>query len=274
MDALDALVRGRESGSTFGPDPGANAIVLEDIAKTYPDGTEAVDGISLRVAPGEAYGILGPNGAGKSTTIGMLGTLVKPTGGHASVAGFDVVAKPFEVRRRIGFAMQQAGVDDFATPAELVVLQGRLHGLPKRVARARAKLLLGVMELEDVAGERLAALSGGTRRRVDIAASLAHLPPVLILDEPTEGLDPRSRTGIWDTLDRLRRDLGVTLVLTTHYMDEGDRLCDRIAIIERGKVVVEGAPGALKAAVGSDTTLEDVYLSYTGRAFEDDRRAA
>jgi ABC-2 type transport system ATP-binding protein len=251
-----------------------DAIVLEGIAKTYPDGTEAVGGISLRVASGEAYGILGPNGAGKSTTIGMLGTLVKPTGGRARVAGFDVVAKPVEVRRRIGFAMQQAGVDDFATPAELMVLQGRLHGLAKQEARTRAELLLRVMELEDVAGRRLAALSGGTKRRVDVGASLMHLPPILILDEPTEGLDPRSRTGMWDTLDRLRRELGVTLVLTTHYMDEGDRLCQRIAIIDRGKVIVEGAPRALKSTVGSDATLEDVYLHYTGRAFEDTRRAA
>jgi ABC-2 type transport system ATP-binding protein len=248
--------------------------VLENLAKAYPDGTEAVRGVSLRVAAGESYGILGPNGAGKSTTIGILGTLVRPTGGHASVAGFDVVAQPAEVRRRIGFAMQHAGVDDFATPAELMVLQGRLHGLSKRDATARAGLLLQVMELEEEAGRRLATLSGGTKRRVDLAASLMHLPPILFLDEPTEGLDPRSRSGIWDTLDRLRSQLGVTVVLTTHYMDEGDRLCGRIAIIDRGTVVAEGAPEALKARVGGNASLEDVYLHYTGRAFEDTRRAA
>ena len=185
-----------------------DAIVLEDLAKTYADGTEAVRGISLRLRSGESYGILGPNGAGKSTTIGMLGTLVRPTGGHARVAGFDVVADPVEVRRRIGFAMQQAGVDDFATASELMVLQGRLHGLGKQESIARAGLLLRVMELEQVAGRRLAALSGGTKRRVDLAASLMHLPPIVFLDEPTEGLDPRSRSGIWDTLDQLRRQLG------------------------------------------------------------------
>jgi ABC-2 type transport system ATP-binding protein len=250
-----------------------DAIVLEDLAKTYADGTEAVRGISLRLRSGESYGILGPNGAGKSTTIGMLGTLVRPTGGHARVAGFDVVADPVEVRRRIGFAMQQAGVDDFATASELMVLQGRLHGLGKQESIARAGLLLRVMELEQVAGRRLAALSGGTKRRVDLAASLMHLPPIVFLDEPTEGLDPRSRSGIWDTLDQLRRQLGITLVLTTHYMDEGDRLCDRIGIIDRGTLVVEGTPQALKATIAghaprrvaiTQPTLEDVYLHYTG----------
>src|SRR5512132_3905825 len=194
-DALDELVRraGRRRLSAAGA---GDAIVLQDVAKTYADDTVAVDGISLRVASGEAYGILGPNGAGKSTTIGIVGTLVRPTRGHARVAGFDVVAEPFQVRRRIGFAMQQAGVDDFATPAELMVLQGRLHGLPKREATARTELLLRVMELEEVAGRRLAALSGGTRRRVDVAGSLVHLPPVLILDAPPEGLDPPARARV------------------------------------------------------------------------------
>jgi ABC-2 type transport system ATP-binding protein len=151
---------------------------------------------------------------------------------------------------------------------------GRLHGLPKQEATRRAQLLLRVMELEQEAGTRLAALSGGTKRRVDLAASLVHLPPVLFLDEPTEGLGPRSRTGIWDTLDRLRRELGVTAVLTTHYMEEGDSLCDRIAIIDRGRVVAEGAPRALKAQVGRDATLEDVYLHYTGRELESTPMAA
>jgi len=254
--------------------PIGDAIVVENLAKTYPGGTEAVRGISFRVAAGESFGILGPNGAGKSTTIGMLGTLVRPTGGRASVAGFDVVAQPTEVRRRIGFAMQQAGVDDFATPKELMVLHGRLHGLRKHEAAARAGLLLGIMQLADEADRRLAALSGGTRRRVDLAASLMQLPPVLFLDEPTEGLDPRSRSGVWDTLERLRSRLGLTLVLTTHFMDEGDRLCERIAIIDGGTVVAEGAPATLKANLGGNATLEDVYLHYTGRTFEDTRRAA
>src|SRR5829696_1008012 len=269
--ALEELVRDAGRSRSLTASLVDDAIVLENLAKTYPDGTEAVRGISLRVGSGDSFGILGPNGAGKSTMIGMLGTLVKPTGGHARVAGLDVVAEPAEVRRRIGFAMQQAGVDDFATPAELMLLQGRLHGLGRREVRARAELLLQVMELENEAGRRLGKLSGGTRRRVDLAASLIHLPTVLFLDEPTEGLDPRSRGGIWDTLDRLRGQLGVTLVLTTHYMDEGDRLCGRLAIVDRGTVVAEGTPAALKASVGPDASLEDVYLHYTGRIFEDAR---
>jgi ABC-2 type transport system ATP-binding protein len=272
--ALDDLIGPARTQRREGARPLGDAIVLEGLAKTYPDGTAAVGGISLRVAAGESFGILGPNGAGKSTTIGMLGTLVKPTAGRASVAGFDIAAEPTEVRRRIGFAMQQAGVDDFATPKELMILQGRLHGLRKHEAAARAALLLGIMELAEEADRRLATLSGGTKRRVDLAASLIHLPPVLFLDEPTEGLDPRSRSGIWDTLDHLRSRLGVTLVLTTHYMEEGDRLCERIAIIDRGMVVAEGAPAALKATVADNATLEDVYLHYTGRAFDGARVAA
>jgi ABC-2 type transport system ATP-binding protein len=241
-----------------------DAVVLEHLAKTYRDGTEAVRGISLRVAAGESFGILGPNGAGKSTTIGMLGTLVKPTGGRAWVAGHDVVAEPIEVRRRIGFAMQDVGVDGFATAAEFMVLQGRLHGLRKADAVRRAQLLLRVVGLEQAAGKRVSALSGGTRRRVDLAASLMHLPPIVFLDEPTEGLDPRSRSAIWETLTELRRRLGVTLVLTTHDMDEAEALCDRIGIVDHGTLVVEGTPESLKST--GTPTLEDVYLHHTERA--------
>src|SRR5215203_6631118 len=175
--------------------------------------------------------------------------------------------------------MQQAGVDDFATASELMVLQGRLHGLRKHHALTRAGLLLRVMGIEPIAGRRLATLSGGTKRRVDLAASLMHLPPIVFLDEPTEGLDPRSRSAIWAMLDHLRRQLGITLVLTTHYMDEADRLCDRIGVIDRGTLVVEGTPKALKATIArhaprrvaiTQPTLEDVYLHYTGRPLDVD----
>jgi ABC-2 type transport system ATP-binding protein len=288
--ALDELVRTAGPRRAVASGPGDCAIVLENLAKTYPDGTKAVNGISLRVPRAQAYGILGPNGAGKSTTIGILGTLVKPTGGRALVAGYDVVTKPIEVRRRIGFAMQQTGVDPFATVSELMVLQGRLHGLPKQAAIARARLLLLVMELEQIGGRRVATLSGGARRRVDLAASLMHVPPILFLDEPSEGMDPRSRAGLWDTLEHLRRHLAITLVLTTHDMDEGDRLCDRIGIVDAGLLVAEGTPEMLKATVAghqprgvatTPPTLGDAYLHYTGRTFdaattdhEDHRRAA
>ena len=249
--ALDELIGPARNRRLQSARPLADAIVLEGLAKTYPDGTEAVRGISLRVAAGESFGILGPNGAGKSTTIGMLGTLVKPTAGRASVAGFDVVAEPIggappdRLRDAAGRRRRLRHPQGADGPAGAAAWTSQARGGGPRRAAA------GVMELAEEADRRLATLSGGTKRRVDLAASLMHLPPVLFLDEPTEGLDPRSRSGIWDTLDRLRSRLGVTLVLTTHYMEEGDRLCERIAIIDRGTVVAEGTPAVLKATVAS-----------------------
>jgi ABC-2 type transport system ATP-binding protein len=263
LDELVQLKPGVRDLATFVSD----VIVVDGLGKTYPNGTEAVRGVSFRVAAGECYGLLGPNGAGKSTTVGMLGTLVRPTSGRASVAGFDVLAQPREIRRRIGFAMQDVGVDALATAKELLVLQGRLHGLRRAESARRAGLLLAMVDLAEVADKRLGEFSGGMQRRVDLAASLMHLPDVVFLDEPTEGLDPRARTAIWDALDRLRQQLGVTIVLTTHYMDEADRLCDRLGIIDDGRVVAEDTPAALKASVGS-LSLEHVYLHYTGHAFQ------
>ena len=262
---LDELVQ-LAPGQYDRADLGTDAIVVEDLGKTYPDGTEAVRGVTFRVAAGECYGLLGPNGAGKSTTVGMLGTLVRPTSGRASVAGFDVVAEAREVRRRIGFAMQEVGVDAFATARELLVLQGRLHRLRRADSAHRAELLLAMVDLSEVADKRLGEFSGGMQRRVDLAASLMHLPAVVFLDEPSEGLDPRARAAIWEALDRLRLHLGVTVLLTTHYMDEADRLCDRLGIVDRGSIVAEGTPAELKASVGGDT-LEHVYLHYTGHTF-------
>jgi ABC-2 type transport system ATP-binding protein len=244
-----------------------DAIVVEALAKRYPNGTDAVNGISFRVRSGEVYGILGPNGAGKSTTMGMLGTLVRPTAGRATVAGCDVVGHSREVRRRIGFAMQEVGVDALATGSELVVLHGRLQGLPRREAERRAGLLLDLFGLGDAAHRRMTEYSGGMKRRVDLASALIHLPPVLFLDEPTEGLDPHARTAIWETLEQLNQALGMTVVLTTHYMEEADRLCDRIAIVDRGRIVAEGTPQQLKTSTRS-ATLEDVYLHTTGQTLE------
>jgi ABC-2 type transport system ATP-binding protein len=255
INALDGLVSSGRGMGVFDAEPSVDAIVLSDLTKTYGDGTEAVRGISLNVRAGESYGMLGPNGAGKSTTLGMVGTLIRPTGGSAFVAGLDVVADRRAVRRRIGFAMQQAGVDEFATPLELLVLQARLHGVPKGEARRRARLLLRLIDLEDLAHKRLATFSGGMRRRVDLASALVHMPPIVLLDEPTEGLDPRSRAAMWDTLDQLRLELGVTLILSTHYMEEADRLCDRIGIFDRGGLVAEGTPASLKATVGSQSLV-------------------
>ena len=269
------------SSSTYLPAAGRNAIFVRGLEKTYGDGTEAVRGVDLTVPSGEAFGLLGPNGAGKSTTIGVLGTLVRPTGGRAEVAGFDTVRDAAEVRRRIGFAMQQAGTDDFATAVELLALHGRLHGLGRAEAISRARHLLCRMDLEPVANRRLGALSGGLKRRVDLAASLVHEPSILFLDEPAEGLDPRSRADLWEMLGELRRELGITLVLTTHYMEEADRLCDRVGLIDRGRLVAVGTPAELKAGVDVEgrpqpsppppgPTLEDVYLHFTGRRFDEE----
>jgi ABC-2 type transport system ATP-binding protein len=244
-----------------------DAIVVDGLEKRYPNGTEAVRGISFRVRTGEVFGILGPNGAGKSTTMGMLGTLVRPTGGSATVAGLDVVVHPRGVRRQIGFAMQEVGVDDLATGRELLVLHGRLHGLSRREATRRAGLLLDLVGLGEAADRRMAEYSGGMQRRADLASALIHLPPVLFLDEPTEGLDPHGRSAIWATLERLNEALGMTVVLTTHYMEEADRLCDRIAIVDHGRIVAEGTPAELKRAA-SLKTLEEVYLNSTGRTLE------
>jgi ABC-2 type transport system ATP-binding protein len=254
--------------SKRGPDPagGPDAIVAEGLGKRYPNGIEAVRGISLRVRTGEIYGVLGPNGAGKSTTIGILGTLLRPTSGRAAVAGFDVVAAAKDARRNIGFAMQEVGLDELATGRELLVLQGRLHGLSRGEAARRADLLVELVDLESAANERIGGYSGGMKRRVDLASALIHLPPVLFLDEPTEGLDPRARSAIWETLKQLNASLEVTVLMTTHYMAEAERLCDRIGIIDRGLIVVEGTPAELKAAAGGPSaTLEDVYLRFTGR---------
>jgi ABC-2 type transport system ATP-binding protein len=244
-----------------------DAIVVDGLAKRYPNGTEAVRGMSFRVRAGEVFGILGPNGAGKSTTMGMLGTLVRPTGGSATVAGLDVAEHRRGVRRQIGFAMQEVGVDDLATGRELLVLHGRLHGLSRREATRRAGLLLDLVGLGEVGDRRMAEYSGGMQRRADLASALIHLPPVLFLDEPTEGLDPHGRSAIWATLERLNETLGMTVVLTTHYMEEADRLCDRIVIVDHGRIVAEGTPGELKRAAGS-MTLEEAYLNSTGRTLE------
>lgn len=234
---------------------GGDIIVVENLEKTYPNGTQAVKGVSFRIRQAEIFGILGPNGAGKSTTIGMLGTLVRPTGGHALVDGIDVTKERNEVRKRIGFAMQEAGVDDLATGREFLVLQGRLYGLPKATLAKRAGQLLKLFELEAAADKRISGYSGGMKRRIDLAAALIHFPKILFLDEPSEGLDPRSRLTLWNILRRLRSQLKTTILLSTHYMEEADKLCDRIAIIDQGRIVAQDTPAQLKAGVGGQSLL-------------------
>jgi ABC-2 type transport system ATP-binding protein len=249
------------------------AVSAEALFKTYKSraGTvEAVKGVDLQVRAGEAFGFLGPNGAGKSTTVRMLTTLLTITSGTASVAGVDVAKRPDEARRKIGVALQEAGLDPRQTGRELLVLQGRLFGLAPRAADDRADELLTLMELQDAADRRIKGYSGGMKRRLDLASALVHEPEVLFLDEPTTGLDPASRLTVWDEVRRINQR-GTTVFLTTQYLEEADQLCDRLAIIDGGRIVREGTPLELKEELRARTgaaelpSLDDVFLDATGR---------
>jgi ABC-2 type transport system ATP-binding protein len=249
------------------------AVEAEGLVKTYRSraGTvEAVRGVDLRVEAGEVFGFLGPNGAGKSTTVKMLTTLLSITAGRARVAGLDVAREPDAVRRQIGVALQEAGLDPRQTGRELLVLQGRLFDLSATDAAARAVELLELVELSDAADRPIKGYSGGMRRRLDLASALVHEPEVLFLDEPTTGLDPVSRLTVWDEVRRIN-ERGTTVFLTTQYLEEADQLCDRLAIIDGGRIVREGTPERLKAELRErldlrrEVTLDDVFLDATGR---------
>jgi ABC-2 type transport system ATP-binding protein len=229
-------------------------IEVSDLVKVYGTDTRAVDDISFRVAPGELFGFLGPNGAGKTTTIKVLATLLDPTEGTATVAGYDVRRQPAEVRRSLGLAQQTPALDAFSTGRETLELAGTLNRMPRAEVRQRADELLELMGLTAVAKKLTGTYSGGMKRRIDLASALMHRPPVLILDEPTEGLDPQSRTALWEELERINR-AGTSMLLTTHYMEEADRLCSRLAIIDNGKIVIEGSPDELKRSIGADTVI-------------------
>ncbi|MSQ25675.1 MAG: ATP-binding cassette domain-containing protein [Dehalococcoidia bacterium] len=225
---------------------------VRDLDKTYPRGAHAVAGVSFDVAPGEFFGLLGPNGAGKSTTLKILATLLKKTSGAVVVAGHDVDRDPAAIRRSIGFAMQDVGLDDLASGSDFLTLQGILYGLHRNEAKRRAGELLDLVGLTDVASRKVGAYSGGMRRRIDLASALIHRPALLFLDEPTTGLDPQSRLAIWQYLEKLNAG-GTTIVLTTQIMEEADRLCRRLAIIDHGKIAAEGSPRTLKSQIGGDT---------------------
>ncbi len=225
------------------------AIDINGLERRFEGGVVAVAGIDLEVAEGEIYAFLGPNGAGKTTTVRMLTTLLRPTGGSATVAGFDVVSQAPSVRRSIGVALQEAALDPLMTGRELMLLQAILHGIRRPEAERRSDALLERVGLTLAANRRIGTYSGGMRRRLDLATALVHDPKVLFLDEPTTGLDPVSRRAIWEEVRKLN-DEGTTVFLTTQYLEEADQLADRVGIIDEGRMAAEGTPGALKEQVG------------------------
>jgi ABC-2 type transport system ATP-binding protein len=233
---------------------GPPAVRAEGLVRTFDDLT-AVDGVDLDIPRGEIYGFLGPNGAGKSTTVRMLCTLLAPSGGRAMVAGYDVATQPGDVRLRIGAALQEVALDPKQTGAELLRLQGVLYGLPKSSMAARVAQLGELIDLTDALDRPIATYSGGMRRRLDLAAALVHNPDILFLDEPTTGLDPVSRAAVWAEVRRLNRELGMTIFLTTQYLEEADELADRVGIIDKGRIVAEGTPAELKRTVGTDVII-------------------
>src|SRR5438132_14093628 len=230
-----------------------HAIETERLVRVFKKGPRAVDGIDLAVAPGEIYGFLGPNGAGKSTTVHMLTTLLPPTEGTARVAGHDVVREGPEGRAAIGAALQEAALDPLLTGREHLRLQASLQALPRETGKARADELLQRVGLTEAADRKVKGYSGGMKRRLDLAMALVHSPRIIFLDEPTTGLDVQSRTALWEEVGRLARDEGVTVFLTTQYLEEADVLADRVGIIDHGHIVAEGTPAELKAQVGRPT---------------------
>ena len=225
-------------------------IEIENLVREFRKGPRAVDGISLTVEPGEIYGFLGPNGAGKSTTVLMLTTLLPPTSGTARVAGYDIVREGPQVRASIGAALQEAALDPFLTGRDHLRLQAALHGLSRGERSKRSGELLERVGLSDAADRRVRGYSGGMKRRLDLALALVHRPSILFLDEPTTGLDPQSRSALWAEVSRLAREEGVTVFLTTQYLEEADVLADRVGIIDKGRIVAEDTPEALKAEIG------------------------
>ncbi|MBB4660693.1 ATP-binding cassette domain-containing protein [Conexibacter arvalis] len=242
----------------------APAIRAEGVRQTFGD-VVALDGLDLEVTQGTVFGLLGPNGAGKTTLVRVLATLLRPTGGRATVLGHDVVAEPLAVRRRIGLAGQFAAVDEELTGRENVEMVGRLYRLSAPEARRRAAEVLERLSLTDASDRRVSTYSGGMRRRLDLGASLVGRPPVILLDEPTTGLDPRTRQELWNTVEELRRD-GTTVLLTTQYLEEADRLAQRIAVVDHGRIVAEGTAAELKGAVG--TEMLSVRVADTARTAE------
>lgn len=237
-------------------------IVVDQLVKRYGSDVVAVDGISFRVEAGSVFGFLGPNGAGKSTTVKILTTLALPSAGRATVGGYDVVSEAGDVRRIAGVALQDVGLDPLMKPMELLTIQAQMFGATRKQATDRAHQLLELVRLTGAIDRRVGTYSGGMRRRLDLALALVHEPDVLFLDEPTTGLDPASRRDVWDEVRRLNRELGMTIFLTTQYLEEADELAETIAIINQGKLAVQGTPSRLKASVGN----ESINVAFDDRA--------
>jgi ABC-2 type transport system ATP-binding protein len=240
------------------------AIDARDLVKTYPGDVRALDGLSLEVESGTVFGLLGPNGAGKSTTVKILTTLTRADSGTASVAGIDVGHEPARVRRAIGAVSQRSAVDPAATGRENLTLQGRVYGMRGRALAERVDRLLERFALDEAADRVVRTYSGGMQRKLDVAMGLVHEPAVLFLDEPTTGLDPEARADLWTEIGRLTRDDGLTILLTTHYLDEADRLAGRLAIVDRGRIVAEGTPDELKAELHGDAINVELSTADAG----------
>ena len=243
------------------------AIETDKLTKKYGELT-AVDALSLRIRRGEIFGLLGPNGAGKTTLISMLCTILEPTSGSAKVNGFDISAEQSSVRKNIGIVFQDPSLDDELTAWENLDIHGALYGLSPQDRKARAESSLKTVELYDKKDELVKHYSGGMKRRLEIARGLMHAPAVLFLDEPTIGLDPQTRRHIWDSVKKMNREKKVTVILTTHYIDEADALCGRVAIVDRGKIVACGAPSKLKK---KGESLEEVFLRLTGNEIREEK---
>jgi ABC-2 type transport system ATP-binding protein len=249
-----------ETGSARGGGSGGGsppAILTEGLERHY-QGTRALDGVDLSVGRGEVFGLLGPNGAGKSTLVRVLCTLLRPSGGRARVAGHDVASAPRAVRPCIGVALQEAALDPVQTGRELLSLQGRLFGMSARGIRRRLDEVLSLVDIGEAIDHRIATYSGGMKRRLDLAAALVHHPTILFLDEPTTGLDPASRDRVWMEIRRLNAELGMTILLTTQYLEEADALAGRVAIIDRGRLIAEGSPEVLKRSIGDDLIVAEI----------------
>jgi ABC-2 type transport system ATP-binding protein len=248
----------------------APAIEARELVKTYGGKVRALDGLSFTVEAGAVFALLGPNGAGKSTTIKILNTLSRPDSGSALVAGFDVLKEPERVRRAIGCVAQKSGVDPEATGRENLTMQGRIHGLRGQTLKSHVDELLNRFRLTEAADLVARTYSGGMQRKLDIAMGLVHRPRVLFLDEPTTGLDPEARAGLWDDISRLANEDGITVLLTTHYLEEADQLARRLAIVDRGKLVVEGSPDQLKGELLGDA----IHIEFASAEAESNVRGA